>query len=264
MLYEGILEFIQRADLFGNIINGLPIIGALRVQVLPISLLSSHHSPRTFVCPHPLLFPLLFVLASPIHPSPFLAVLIHLSALNPSLLPPSQMISAARDRLTLVLGDQLIKFLGEYSTSAAEGAVEFALSDENKPYFRKARRRLGKRLLETPISKLVALNQLEMAILRDSIWAAVREFRLPNEVRSLILDARVLAHCTLAHACYPYSHHHHTALPSSHNTRQAPHTPLHAVNLNPCTKSNFNSPPPSSPSKLLLRRIDVLNGSLLD
>ena len=33
VLYEGILEFIERADILGNLIKGLPIIGPLRLQV---------------------------------------------------------------------------------------------------------------------------------------------------------------------------------------------------------------------------------------
>ena len=32
VLYEGILEFIERADILGNLIKGLPIIGPLRLQ----------------------------------------------------------------------------------------------------------------------------------------------------------------------------------------------------------------------------------------
>ena len=33
VLYEGILEFIERADLLGNLVKGLPVIGPLRVQM---------------------------------------------------------------------------------------------------------------------------------------------------------------------------------------------------------------------------------------
>ena len=40
---------------------------------------------------------------------------------------------------------------------------------------------MGAKLLNTPISQLVDLSHLEMALLRDSIWSAVQEFRLPNE-----------------------------------------------------------------------------------
>jgi len=129
VLYEGIFEFVQRADFLGNAINGLPIVGPLRKQLM----------------------------------------------------------LAGRERLTLILGDQLIKFLGEYSASAAQNAAGFVLNVDNRPYFRAARRRLGKKLLETPISELLALNQLEMAILRDSMWTAIQEFRLPNE--ESLLDA---------------------------------------------------------------------------
>ena len=44
---------------------------------------------------------------------------------------------------------------------------------------------MGTKLLNTPISQLVDLSHLEMAILRDSIWIAVQEFRLPNEEERL-------------------------------------------------------------------------------
>ncbi len=46
---------------------------------------------------------------------------------------------------------------------------------------------MGAKLLKTPISQLVDLSHLEMALLRDSIWSAVQEFRLPNEEE--LLDA---------------------------------------------------------------------------
>lgn len=82
----------------------------------------------------------------------------------------------------MVLGDQVRTFLGGYSAAAAEGAVQFALNEENRPYFRRARRRLGKKLLETPIADLVSRNEFEMAIVRDSVWTAIQEFSLPNEV----------------------------------------------------------------------------------
>ena len=68
------------------------------------------------------------------------------------------------------------------ASSRLQGAARFALNEDNRPYFRRARRKLGKKLLETPIAELLALNELEMAILRDSVWTAIQEFRLPNEV----------------------------------------------------------------------------------
>jgi hypothetical protein len=34
VLYEGIFEFIQKVDILGNIINGLPILGPMRAQVV--------------------------------------------------------------------------------------------------------------------------------------------------------------------------------------------------------------------------------------
>jgi len=94
---------------------------------------------------------------------------------------------AARAQFTLVLGEQLSAFLGEYSSSAAEQAAGYVLNKSNRPTFRAARRKLGTKLLDTPINELVALNQLEMAILRDTVWSAVQEFRLPNE--DALLDA---------------------------------------------------------------------------
>lgn len=34
ILYTGIFEFVQRADILGNIVNQLPVIGPVRQQVL--------------------------------------------------------------------------------------------------------------------------------------------------------------------------------------------------------------------------------------
>jgi hypothetical protein len=34
VLYEGIFEFIQTVDILGNIVNGLPIIGPVRKQIM--------------------------------------------------------------------------------------------------------------------------------------------------------------------------------------------------------------------------------------
>eukprot|EP00908_Phaeocystis_cordata_P010241 Transcript_21082.p1 GENE.Transcript_21082~~Transcript_21082.p1 ORF type:complete len:421 (+),score=145.76 Transcript_21082:46-1263(+) len=129
VLYEGILEFVQRADLLGNLVNGLPILGPLRKQV----------------------------------------------------------VTEVRKRFEEVIGDQLVSFLGQYSATAAGHAASFALNEDNRVLLKAARRKVGAKLLKTPISQLVSLNELEMVILRDSIWSAVQEFRLPNEDQ--LLDA---------------------------------------------------------------------------
>ena len=54
VLYEGILEFIERADLLGNLVKGLPVIGPLRVQVsLARSVAPARHSTcRCLPPPH--------------------------------------------------------------------------------------------------------------------------------------------------------------------------------------------------------------------
>lgn len=92
-----------------------------------------------------------------------------------------QAVAEGRKQLRNVMGDQLVSFLGGYTASAASQAASFALSKDNARLMSSTRRKVASRLLETPIGKLVALNDLEMAILRDSIWMAVQEFRLPNE-----------------------------------------------------------------------------------
>jgi len=63
------------------------------------------------------------------------------------------------------------------------------LNEENKDVFRMARRKVGSKVLDTPVSGLVEIvgGELEMALLRDSVWSAVQEFRLPNE--DSLLDA---------------------------------------------------------------------------
>ena len=123
VLYEGIFEFVQRADLLGNIFNTLPVIGAIRMQML----------------------------------------------------------SAARKQLDSLLGEQVARFLGEYTASAAENAARFLLSDDTADLRRKARRKAAKKLLDKPIQELFELSEIEMALVRDAVWSAVQEFRLPNE-----------------------------------------------------------------------------------
>ena len=123
VLYEGIFEFVQRADLLGNIVNSLPVIGPIRVQ----------------------------------------------------------MIKAARAQLDALLGAQLAKFLGEYTAAAAESAVDFVLSEETADLRRKAKRKACEKLLAKPINELLEISDLEMVLVRDAVWSAVQEFRLPNE-----------------------------------------------------------------------------------
>jgi len=125
ILYEGIFEFIQRADLLGNIFNTLPIIGAIRMQML----------------------------------------------------------KTARQQLDVLLGAQLSKFLGEYTASAAESAASFLISEDTASARRKAKRRAAEKLLAKPIHELVEVSDLEMALVRDAVWSAVQEFRLPNEAQ---------------------------------------------------------------------------------
>ena len=97
------------------------------------------------------------------------------------------MAAGVRKQFESIIGDQLITFLGQYSATAAGNAASFALNEENRKLLRATRRKVGAKLLKTPISQLVDLSHLEMAILRDSIWSAVQEFRLPNEEE--LLDA---------------------------------------------------------------------------
>ena len=123
VLYEGIFEFVQRADLLGNLVNTMPVIGPIRVQML----------------------------------------------------------KAARSQLDTILGAQLAKFLGEYTASAAESAVEFILAEDTAELRQKAKRKACEKLLAKPINELIELGDLEMALLRDAVWSAVQEFRLPNE-----------------------------------------------------------------------------------
>jgi len=127
VLYEGIFEFFQRADLLGNVFNTLPIIGAIRMQL----------------------------------------------------------IAAAKQRLDELLGTELRRFLGEYTASAVDSAATFALAEDNAPARARARRAVSKTLLKTPVAELFPASTLEMALLRDSVWAAVQEFRLPNESQML-------------------------------------------------------------------------------
>jgi len=130
VLYEGILAFIERADLLGSIFNTLPILGPIRKQLL----------------------------------------------------------ENARTSLDSLLGPQITRFLGDYTSSAAESAVGYTLNADNRESFRRARRNLGTKLLDKPLSDFLSnLSELEMALVRDSVWIAVQELRLPNEIE--LLDA---------------------------------------------------------------------------
>jgi len=123
ILYEGIFEFVDRADLLGNVFGQLPVLGAIRMQMLKV----------------------------------------------------------ARAQLDALLGDSLARFLGEYTASAAESASAFLLSPETADSRRRARRNAAAKLLAKPVRELVQLSDMEMALTRDAIWAAVQEFRLPHE-----------------------------------------------------------------------------------
>ena len=46
---------------------------------------------------------------------------------------------------------------------------------------RGARRKAAEKLLSKPIRELVQVSDMEMALVRDSVWSAVQEFRLPHE-----------------------------------------------------------------------------------
>ena len=123
VLYEGIFEFVQRADLLGNIFNTLPVLGAIRMQML----------------------------------------------------------KTARAQLDNLLGDQIARFLGEYAAEAAEDAASYLLSEDTEHARRQAKRKAAEKLLSKPIGELVAISDLEMALVRDAVWSAVQEFRLPHE-----------------------------------------------------------------------------------
>jgi len=123
VLYEGIFEFVEGADLLGNVFGQLPVLGAIRMQML----------------------------------------------------------KAARQQLDALLGEQITRFLGEYTASAAESAAGYLLSEDLAGARSKARRAAAQKVLSKPIGELVALGDLEMALVRDAVWSAVQEFRLPHE-----------------------------------------------------------------------------------
>ena len=123
ILYEGILEFVERSDPLGNFLGQLPLLGLVRQAAL----------------------------------------------------------QTARKQLDSLLGDKLSNFLGEYTASSVESATTFLLSPETADVRRSARRSAAAKLLAKPVRELVQLNEVEMVLVRDSVWAAVQEFRLPDE-----------------------------------------------------------------------------------
>ena len=92
-----------------------------------------------------------------------------------------QVLAATRQQLDALLGEQLTRFLGEYTASAAESAATFLLSDDLASARRNARRTAAEKLLSKPIGELVQISDIEMALMRDAVWSAVQEFRLPHE-----------------------------------------------------------------------------------
>lgn len=51
-----------------------------------------------------------------------------------------------------------------------ESAVGYASTAESKAALARGRRKLGAKLLERPVRDLLTFSDLEMAMLRDSIW----------------------------------------------------------------------------------------------
>lgn len=121
ILYAGITEFIKRADLFGNLVNRLPVIGPIRKKVMAI----------------------------------------------------------VSEEVEVRLEAKIKSFLGGFSGKAVERMIQFVLSEENRPGFRAARRRLGEHLLDRSVSSLLpapeatarwrerAVDEVRAAALRD-------------------------------------------------------------------------------------------------
>ena len=79
----------------------------------------------------------------------------------------------------------MTKFLGEYTARAAESASVYLLSDETKDARARAKRQAAEALLARPINTLISVPEIEMAMVRDAIWASVQDFRLPSETQLL-------------------------------------------------------------------------------
>jgi len=97
ILYAGITEFIKRADLFGNLVNRLPVIGPIRKKVMAV----------------------------------------------------------VSEEVEQRLEAKIKGFLGGFSGKAVERMIQFVLSEDNRPGFRAARRRLGAHLLDRPLTSLL-------------------------------------------------------------------------------------------------------------
>ena len=178
MLYEGIFEFVQRADFLGNIINGLPIIGPLRVQFM-----NAGRERLTMILGDQLVKFLgeYSASAAEVRAGPGRGC-DRAQRTNGWHSTAERQPRATSQRHVADPWLPAVQRRPEHPSARRQGAANFALNEENRPYFRRARRKLGKKLLQTPISELLALSEIEMAILRDSVWTAIQEFRLPNEV----------------------------------------------------------------------------------
>lgn len=116
VLYEGINEFLRRADLLGNMLNQLPVIGGIRRRVMDLF----------------------------------------------------------KEEVETRLGGQIKGFLGGFSGRAVEKMIGYVLSEEHRPGFREARRRLAEHLLRRPVTSLVPDAQSSLRW-RDAAWEALRE-----------------------------------------------------------------------------------------
>lgn len=116
VLYEGINEFLRRADLLGNMLNQLPVIGGIRRRVMDLF----------------------------------------------------------KEEVETRLGGQIKGFLGGFSGRAVEKMIGYVLSEEHRPGFREARRRLAEHLLRRPVTSLVPDPATSLRW-RDAAWEGLRE-----------------------------------------------------------------------------------------
>lgn len=78
------------------------------------------------------------------------------------------------------LEGQVKGFLGQFSGKAVDRLIQQVLSEENRPGFRAARRKVGEHLLERPLASLIPAPE-QTDRLRDELWKGLRQAALKNE-----------------------------------------------------------------------------------
>jgi len=89
-------------------------------------------------------------------------------------------VTTFKEEIESRLEGQVKTFLGTFSGMAVERLIERVLSEENRPEFAKAQRRVAEHLLERPVRTLLP-DAATTARWRDAVWEALRKPPVEDE-----------------------------------------------------------------------------------